>query len=40
MPATALESFEPTIIAPQKGPQETFLSSTADIAIFGGAAGG
>lgn len=25
---------------PQKGPQETFLSSSADIAIYGGAAGG
>lgn len=28
------------IIAPQAGPQERFLSSSADIAIFGGAAGG
>ena len=27
-------------IAPQPGPQEAFLSSTADIAIYGGAAGG
>lgn len=27
-------------IRPQKGPQETFLSSAADIAIYGGAAGG
>lgn len=26
--------------APQKGPQETFLSTPADIAIYGGAAGG
>jgi predicted phage terminase large subunit-like protein len=27
-------------IRPQKGPQETFLSTSADIAIYGGAAGG
>jgi predicted phage terminase large subunit-like protein len=27
-------------IGPQKGPQEQFLSTTADIAIYGGAAGG
>ncbi|WP_377838718.1 phage terminase large subunit [Bosea sp. UC22_33] len=30
----------PTIIRPQPGPQTTFLSSPADIAIYGGAAGG
>lgn len=29
-----------TIIRPQPGPQTTFLSSSADIAIYGGAAGG
>ena len=28
------------IIRPQKGPQEMFLSSPADIVIYGGAAGG
>lgn len=28
------------IIKPQKGPQEKFLSTSADIAIYGGAAGG
>lgn len=28
------------VIRPQKGPQEKFLSSTADICIYGGAAGG
>ncbi len=28
------------VIAPQKGPQEEFLSSDADIVIFGGSAGG
>ena len=28
------------ILRPQKGPQEKFLSTTADIVIFGGAAGG
>ena len=27
-------------IMPQKGPQEIFLSSNADIVIYGGAAGG
>ena len=27
------------VIRPQKGPQEKFLSTTADIAIYGGAAG-
>lgn len=27
-------------VGPQPGPQESFLSSTADIVIFGGAAGG
>jgi predicted phage terminase large subunit-like protein len=30
----------PTIIRPQAGPQTAFLSSAADIAIYGGAAGG
>jgi len=29
-----------TIIKPQPGPQEAFLSSPADVAIYGGAAGG
>jgi len=40
--AAAEEIFEePTItIAPQPGPQTQFLETTADIAIFGGAAGG
>lgn len=28
-----------TAIRPQKGPQEKFLSSSADIVIYGGAAG-
>ena len=31
---------EEIILEPQPGPQEQFLSSTADIAIYGGAAGG
>lgn len=31
---------EPTCIQPQAGPQERFLASPADIAIYGGAAGG
>ncbi|MER8846034.1 phage terminase large subunit [Mesorhizobium australicum] len=30
----------PTVIRPQPGPQTTFLGSSADIAIYGGAAGG
>ncbi|MBF2051944.1 MAG: phage terminase large subunit [Candidatus Sericytochromatia bacterium] len=33
-------TVEPVILRPQPGPQETFLSSPADIAIYGGAAGG
>ena len=28
------------VLQPQKGPQEMFLASSADICIFGGAAGG
>ena len=28
------------VLKPQEGPQETFLSTSADIAIYGGAAGG
>lgn len=28
------------VIRPQKGPQERFLASSADICIYGGAAGG
>lgn len=28
------------ILKPQEGPQELFLSTPADIAIYGGAAGG
>lgn len=35
-----MEGAEPTVIRPQPGPQETFLGSSADIAIYGGAAGG
>ncbi len=29
-----------TIIRPQAGPQTVFLSTKADIAVYGGAAGG
>ncbi len=29
-----------TYIGPQPGPQEAYLSTSADIAIYGGAAGG
>lgn len=28
------------VITPQKGPQEMFLSTPADLCIYGGAAGG
>lgn len=41
--AVAAETGEPQVqtkrIEPQKGPQHAFLTSTADIAIYGGAAG-
>jgi predicted phage terminase large subunit-like protein len=33
-------TFRPTGVKPQPGPQEQFLASSADIAIYGGAAGG
>ncbi|RWB67559.1 phage terminase large subunit [Mesorhizobium sp.] len=36
----AEDSVGPRIIRPQAGPQTQFLSSSADIAIYGGAAGG
>lgn len=36
----ATNQKSPLLIKPQKGPQEKFLSSTADICIYGGAAGG
>jgi predicted phage terminase large subunit-like protein len=36
---TAMSKHE-IVIRPQQGPQETFLASSADIAIYGGAAGG
>src|SRR5580765_5377768 len=35
------DGFDPGVdLGPQLGPQEMFLSTTADIAIYGGAAGG
>lgn len=34
------EAAEPKLVRPQPGPQTAFLSSAADIAIYGGAAGG
>ncbi len=34
------EADEEVVIRPQRGPQERFLSSPADIVIYGGAAGG
>lgn len=30
---------EKIVLAPQKGPQEMFLATSADICIYGGAAG-
>lgn len=35
-----MDAAKTTVIRPQPGPQETFLGSGADIAIYGGAAGG
>lgn len=35
-----MDGAELAVIRPQPGPQETFLGSSADIAIYGGAAGG
>lgn len=35
-----VEQEGPTIVRPQTGPQAAFLGSSADIAIYGGAAGG
>lgn len=35
-----MEEGKPSPIRPQSGPQEQFLASSADIAIYGGAAGG
>lgn len=34
------KKLEPVLIGPQPGPQTAFLTSTADIVIYGGAAGG
>lgn len=35
-----MDGSEPQVIRPQPGPQERFLGTPADIAIYGGAAGG
>ena len=35
-----MQAAPPTVIRPQRGPQEAFLASSADIVIYGGAAGG
>lgn len=40
MAAKYLKNKSNTVIRPQAGPQEQFLSTSADIAIYGGAAGG
>lgn len=37
---TPPEELPPVVIGPQPGPQTTFLSCEADVAIYGGAAGG
>lgn len=37
---TAVDKAAATVIRPQPGPQEKFLSSPADIVVYGGAAGG
>lgn len=34
------EARESITIRPQQGPQESFLATNADLAIYGGAAGG
>jgi hypothetical protein len=39
MPTAATKQTE-IVIGPQPGPQEMFLSTSADIAGYGGAAGG
>ncbi len=35
-----MDEQKPNVIRPQEGPQEQFLATSADIAIYGGAAGG
>jgi predicted phage terminase large subunit-like protein len=40
LPQAEVSRAAPEIIRPQPGPQEQFLSTPADIAIYGGAAGG
>lgn len=37
---SATKTSDPVVIRPQPGPQEAFLASSADITIYGGAAGG
>jgi hypothetical protein len=39
-PDVAPELEGPALFKPQAGPQEAILATTADIAIYGGAAGG
>ncbi len=40
MPTATASTQEVIEIRPQPGPQEQFLSTVADIVIYGGAAGG
>lgn len=40
MPTATTSKPEQIVIKPQPGPQEQFLSTTADIVVYGGAAGG
>ena len=38
--AETMVASAPVIVRPQRGPQERFLATSADICIYGGAAGG
>ena len=40
MPLDVYSEYDDEVLRPQAGPQDIFLSSSADIAIYGGAAGG
>lgn len=40
MPTATNPKHEQIVIRPQPGPQELFLSTTCDIIVYGGAAGG
>lgn len=40
IPNNGRDTFEPLYLTPQPGPQTAFMCSSADIVIYGGAAGG